>query len=406
MLFTGLVLSVIFWTTLYFIPQEYYKKAISWVVKNQTGAVLNINGDIKLSLFEEKVLSLRDVDFINNPGKQAKIVLNFDEIALYREDLQLRNINLKNTQVTYKDELLETEYKIFDLNSEIIVPTASRPMSITGDLVVRGEKVDYDIIIEDPEAMEEGRTSAVTGTISSTFLKLDYDGVHSKRNKKGKLTAKIASIEKIMLWALGEARVAGDGVITFDYEMNGKEISSLNGTSTIEFHNLIQKYTDEAMDKFIRQLTGKTMKIDNLTGSFNIKDGIVYNKDLFGLGSTSFNGKGVVNLVDKTIDYRITPDIKYSKLNNLPNLTPPITIKGSLMHPEITVAVQDVVKEIIKKPEQLINAISNVAADNADGKQIKKDLQGLRDSLLKDPDMQKKLIDSFLGGFGKKQTAQ
>ena len=383
---------------LYFMPKEYYKQAISWVAFLKTRSDLQINGDLVLSPSGEEILILNDVALVNSPTENAKVSANFSRISILRSGLELTKINIGTSKIDYFDAAANNRYQIKDLVSDISLPAQGKPMQVSGNLNYNEKKVDYKITIDDPSKINSRNGTAVATAISTDFLYFDHKGKISSESNKGQINLNINSIEQVIAWIGSGAKISGAGVIDLNFDLTGNNIAKLNGNGSINFINLVQGYTDEKINKLVSHITKNNMEIKKLTGTFEIKNGVIYNEDLKGDGPTVFSGKGSINLVEKKIDYKITPDVKITSVQGIPNITPPVTIKGSFSNPEVSIEVQYIIKEVIGKPEQVIKTITDLTTNNADGKQLKKDLQDLRDNIIKDPGIQEQVLDGLLGG--------
>lgn len=387
--------SALILTGLYFLPHEYYKQAISWIVRAQTGADLDIRGDIKLQPFSDEVLKLNDVTLVQRPDN-AQVTLDFGQISFVREELEISKVRLSDSSVNYTDHLAKADYSITKLNTDVDLPIKGRPLKVEGDGVVYGQRLTFDANADNPEGLGKGEASNVVANLAAPFVKLNYNAKHKKQHKTGRFTADIGSLNKLLGWLSVASKIEGSGEANLDFDIEGSDMATFDGKADIDFKNLIQGYTDEGLNQLISHITGKSMTIKELTGTFDINKGVVTNNDLVGIGPTKFTGNGTVNLVDQTLNYKIIPELNVSQVSSVPQIKAPVTIKGTFQNPVITVEAQDVIKEVIKKPEQIIKTIEDVTTNNEAGKQIKKDLQGLRDKILKDPESQQLILDNLL----------
>lgn len=115
--------------------------------------------------------------------------------------------------------------------------------------------------------------------------------------------------------------------------------------------------------------TGNETDFNQLTGSFQIRNGVVSNNDLrLAASSAMATGQGQINLVNKTVDYQMSVGPKADNVQQQAwNF--PLVIAGPLDHPKITPNVASIISQVIK----------NVIKDEGKktGKQIQKFFQGL-----------------------------
>jgi AsmA protein len=90
---------------------------------------------------------------------------------------------------------------------------------------------------------------------------------------------------------------------------------------------------------------------ERVSGTFNIKDGIVTGKDfLIENQSVHFHGVGKMDLPRLRIDYKLTPKLAPEKEDI--GIKLPIIIRGDLFKPVFRLEVESVVRDVLKNPEQ------------------------------------------------------
>jgi len=138
-------------------------------------------------------------------------------------------------------------------------------------------------------------------------------------------------------------------------------IKNLNGTSKVSFNNGVLEgvdigyYIDAAYSLITQQTKGTSTNSDktsfgNLTATVLIQNGVMTNNDLL-LSSPRFDttGKGVINLVNKTINYSLRAAVKQTNVSTVKSLsgtTIPILISGNLNDPSIRMDTAEILKNI------------------------------------------------------------
>ncbi len=135
-----------------------------------------------------------------------------------------------------------------------------------------------------------------------------------------------------------------------------------------------------------------TTKFDQISGDFDIKNGILSNSD-FKIKSPIFNfyGKGKIDLPRLAIDFKLYP--KMAKLKQRVARVPlvPISITGYLLHPDFNLEVRTIVDSLISNPKGTENLV----------KQLKEDFKGIKNSIKNDLSKDNILNDlkNIFGGF-------
>lgn len=198
-----------------------------------------------------------------------------------------------------------------------------------------------------------------------------------------------------MLVTLAQSRVMSgtlNGNVNLNMHGNSQRamVSSLNGTGAFDLKdgsynggNLVDM-TRNVATSFQRgtNAAGKT-DFKELSGTFNAKDGVLFNEDLKMTGTLlSLTGKGQIDLPQWLVHYMVTPVMitnRGSETAAASGITVPVKIEGDLdspsYHPDLSGALQ----EGLKNPEKLKENLQNVKGNLKDLKQglSKENLQNL-----------------------------
>jgi AsmA protein len=113
-------------------------------------------------------------------------------------------IRIQDGVVTYQDETTHTSEKLEDLDLSLAWPSISRSFAATGEFDWRGERVDTSISISDFVAALSGDRSGLKARLSSTPLKLAFDGTVANRTSammEGTLTVDSPSLRTALQWS-------------------------------------------------------------------------------------------------------------------------------------------------------------------------------------------------------------
>src|SRR5690606_37146194 len=110
---------------------------------------------------------------------------------------------------------------------------------------------------------------------------------------------------------------------------------------------------------------------NEVSGSFEIKDGVIRNEDLdINSSIISFSGRGNISLPDMTISMRLTPRDKGGS-DGIAGIRTPLLISGHLLEPSFRLEVQTLVEDLIKSPKSTEGLVN----------QIKKDFEGIKENI-------------------------
>jgi len=112
-------------------------------------------------------------------------------------------IRIQDGIVTYQDDATHASEKLDDLDLSLAWPSISRSFAATGEFDWRGQRVDGSISIGDFVAALSGDRSGLKARLSSTPLKLAFDGTVANRTSammEGTLTVDSPSLRTALQW--------------------------------------------------------------------------------------------------------------------------------------------------------------------------------------------------------------
>src|SRR5689334_2572935 len=121
-------------------------------------------------------------------------------------------IRIQDGIVTYQDEANHTSEKLDDLDLSLAWPSISRSFAAAGEFDWRGQRVDTSISVSDFVATLSGDRSGLKARLSSTPLKLAFDGTVANRTSammEGTLTVDSPSLRNALNWMGQEPPGAG-----------------------------------------------------------------------------------------------------------------------------------------------------------------------------------------------------
>lgn len=97
--------------------------------------------------------------------------------------------------------------------------------------------------------------------------------------------------------------------------------------------------------------SNKTTPFGNASGTATINNGVISNNDfiLINPGFTA-NGKGIVNLVQQTINYQLR--LTSTKVEGIEGYTIPVNITGSMNSPSVGLDTNDILQQVVNKEKQ------------------------------------------------------
>lgn len=398
LIFIAFIFNLIVIATLFFLPAQYYKDGISWLVKQQTGGSLQINGDLRVKPFEPEFFVTTDTVLSMPLEGGGNLTMDYNSLSFKRDGVHVPEIVMQGAEVTYQDPLIKDVYSLSDLNLGVYMPTPDSALTVKGDAIAKGERVNIDLVVEDPKQLQEGGKTPVKAKASASFFALDYVGSHSKQQKDGNVKLNVASIAQMTQWLQNQQSISGKAALDMDFVARGNSIADLEAKGKLALRDIVNPQISEGFKRVMAvMVTNDRAQIDSVDATFNLQNGVLKNDDLVGVTPVGkFTGKGMVDLVAQTIDYRIEPDLSKGPVRGLESLTWPVSIKGPIAAPEVNLEAQAVIEQIIQKDvlkqvlerdnaEQTLDDAATAILEGKAGiklnEQDKKELQQLRDNL-------------------------
>ncbi len=126
-------------------------------------------------------------------------------------------IRIQDGKLTYEDPVREITEKLDDIDFSLAWPSISRSFAATGQFDWRGERVDGSVSISDFLAALSGDRSGLKARLTSTPLKLAFDGTLANRTSlmmDGIMTVDSTSLRNALRWT-GQAPPGSGGMGRF-----------------------------------------------------------------------------------------------------------------------------------------------------------------------------------------------
>lgn len=274
----------------FFVPVDVYKEQITVAAKDATGRELVIGGDVGLSIFPRLELHAEDVTFSNMPRGRARHMASLDELVVRLQlmpllsgevridsfvlvnpvialeidgkgrtnwafesaaptapedssaessgeppaltDISLGDVRLVNGKVSYRDARAGDVTELKQINMAVALPSLDAAAEADGSVVWNGKKVSLEVTAENPRALMDGASSALTLALSSEPISLDFQGtakVSEPLNVAGNVSLDVPSIRRLAAWVGAELDAPGDGLgplsIAGELTMKGAKIA-------------------------------------------------------------------------------------------------------------------------------------------------------------------------------------
>lgn len=135
-------------------------------------------------------------------------------------DIALGDVSIESGTVRYRDERSGLSEEVRAINARLSGTTLASPIEAKGDLVLRGDKIDFDGRVGSPKALLEERASRVTLTVASARVTSRYDGSLSLAKTAqldGNIRVETPSVRALADW-LGARLQPGQGLGAFELE--------------------------------------------------------------------------------------------------------------------------------------------------------------------------------------------
>jgi len=329
--------------TLFLDPNQ-FKPVIISKFKQLTGLEISIPGQLSWSFFPHLGVEISEAKITRGPQLSSTVnhlVLKIRLAPLFHHQLELSKVSVDHWQ--FNQVHLSKVYAKVQLNNDTLTILPVQANFYQG--TVRGEAT---VSLKKPAPILH---------ISSTLKNVD-----------------MASLTNDLLGKNAKLKISGTGNTTIDTNTTGKTtdelLAQLNGTGHFSLdkgliHGIDIAFFVDTANALINhqslptQLPNNSTEFGQLTGTFTIKKGIVYNADLL-LESPFYTtrGNGSVNLLNKTMDYHLEVTVKVGSTNNkilaLAGKTVPIHVSGNWSNPTVTLDTLALMQEIGKEQLQKI----------------------------------------------------
>jgi AsmA protein len=242
-----------------------------------------------------------------------------------------------------------------------------------GELIVSSAKltsVNINLVAKDGLIRLNPLTASLYGGGYSGNIRLDVRGNKPKMSVNEKL--KGVQLEPLLKDVSGEANLAGIGNVRIKAKSSGNSVSKLvarlKGEAALDIAE--GKYLGVDLWYEIRKARARIKnedppptpadpytEISNFSGTAQITDGVLTNNDLRAeIPFLRMGGKGTVNLVKETLDYRLEARVvgrptfeDGQTFDDLNGLVLPVDIKGPLESPGVSVDLAAVATSIGKR---------------------------------------------------------
>ena len=191
----------------------------------------------------------------------------------------------------------------------------------------------------------------------------------------------------------GFERLEGTGALQLDVQASGKSqkalVENLDGTGAINFlDGAITGINLAAMVRNVKsafQNAGETQKTDfaELSGTFNITDGVLKNDDLLLLNPLlRVRGAGQADIGARTVNYRLTPKAVATTKGQggqvqEQGVAVPVIVKGPWHNVSYRPDLESVIRDAVKDPEKVKQTFDKVKEGVESGADPRKVLEGL-----------------------------
>lgn len=165
--------------------------------------------------------------------------------------LTLGDVRIVDGKVSYADARTNKTYTLDDVNMKVSLPSLSSPMQLDGSLVWNKEKVALALNVANPNALLNGKSTALDTSITSNPVKLGFKGtVANEKVMKahGTIDLTVPSVRKLAAWAGSPLNAPGTGLgplsIAGTVDMNGQKLAftdarlsldAIKGTGSVRY---------------------------------------------------------------------------------------------------------------------------------------------------------------------------
>ncbi|MGI9493040.1 MAG: AsmA family protein, partial [Geminicoccaceae bacterium] len=258
----------------FLIPTETIKSQLTAQVEAATGRKLAVDGDLDLSLIPNVAVQMSDVHFANAPGSDVQDMVSLDELKVVLKampllsgavevsefvliepnihlevdaegtpnwemqgsggdaestettseqgggslpitELKLGDIRLENGRLTFVDRAAGTEEKVEAINVKVSLDDIKSPLQMLGSLDYKGETIELDLGLNNPNAILQGDQSAFKLGVKADLLQLGFNGELKNQgapSAAGDVDLSAPSLKKLLAWLAGPVDFAGEGL--------------------------------------------------------------------------------------------------------------------------------------------------------------------------------------------------
>lgn len=345
-----------------------YKDQINQQLTQKTGRSVNVNGNIAWSFWPTVGFKFQNVSVAQPLTTIREVEVRVRPLPLLKKQIQITSFTLSGIQIQQNNLLVSID-KLDATGHAVVI--SQKNLQATGQVKINTLQAG-NLRAQNIEAQIKLADNIVT--INSISAKL-YEGQYTGRlsydlNKNTVMvnqTLKAIQLQPLMqdLRTVTHLNVSGVGDVTSELTSRGKTqadlIKYLDGNVQFSVtQGILQGINIEHLLKVLSALRykeaipadpePKETPFEKLTGTFQVSNGVAYNKDL--LLRASFmqtTGAGKIDLGQQNIDYRLEA-VKINPENQqLRNDILPILIKGPLANPHVTVDFQSILQVVISK---------------------------------------------------------
>lgn len=380
-----------------FISADYLKGQLVAQVKQATGRTLEIKGKATLSVFPSIAVNVEDVTFGNPAGFASPYFTHIGSLQVGAALGPLLHRELLITGITLDGATLDLEQNAGGAtNWDFATPTADKPATKTsaapsetagsGKLVInqvtiKNAAVNYHKFGASPMQFA---LSAVDATVKMSGQNVDitldnaslYGGAIKGTAQHGgddsiavDMALSGVGIEPLMTALTGGSQVKGTANVSVKVAGKGANeqalMSSLNGGGDVKITdgaikgiNLVDFLRHATPSFILGNATGEMTEFKTLSASYKITNGVLNNDDLLMQSPVlSLTGKGTVNLVQHSINYRAVPSVAGA-------VGIPLNVTGPWSAISVQPDVVGMVQGVLKEPGALKQNLQNIKIGN------------------------------------------
>lgn len=274
----------------FFIPVDFVKARLSEAVKEKTGRDLVIAGDVKLTFWPSLAVKVHDVTFSNAGWAKAPQMLSIGELDLKvalqplmqkRLDIQrfvltrpvinlevnaegkgnwefpkntasapeatasatesgsvsditVGDVLIKDARLSYTDAATGKTQTVENFNLNVDYKGMQNPVTLGGDFVYKGEKVDFKTTLASPAVLTSAQGSDAQAELSSRLFSVVFKGKASPSAvtmASGVLDVKVPTLSGLLSWAGQQAELPIETLSVSGQAQVAKTAASFRGAT-------------------------------------------------------------------------------------------------------------------------------------------------------------------------------